>query len=134
KAIIAAAAFQFTDAAVSVDLTTFNAARIWKLYGTFACKGDATEDRPHRLSRILEAPDPINKVPRDLLELVASLALKPEPGRKAETSGSHHANGFDLERWISEHSLPVVSHGSWEKGHRWILNPCPWNPNHTNRA
>jgi hypothetical protein len=42
---------------VKVDLTVFNAARITKLYGTMACKGDNLPDRPHRRSRLLEIPD-----------------------------------------------------------------------------
>jgi len=46
----------FSDEAVVVDKTTFNAARIWKAYGTVAHKGDSTVDRPHRLARLLEAP------------------------------------------------------------------------------
>lgn len=45
---------RFSDDKVKVDLTTFNAARIWKLYGTMACKGDSTKERPHRMARILE--------------------------------------------------------------------------------
>lgn len=45
----------FDDEAVKVDRTTFNAARIWKLYGTMSCKGDDMPDRPHRMSCILEA-------------------------------------------------------------------------------
>ena len=39
---------------VVFDTTVFNAARIWKLYGTTARKGDDTPERPHRQSRILE--------------------------------------------------------------------------------
>ena len=35
---------------VSVDNTVFNMSRIWKLYGTTACKGDTTPHRPHRRS------------------------------------------------------------------------------------
>ena len=45
--------FQFGDDLVSVDLKTGNAARIWKLYGTLAAKGDDTPDRPHRPSRMV---------------------------------------------------------------------------------
>ena len=48
--------FRFDDEAVVVDTGNYNAARIWKLYGTLACKGDNALDRPHRLSRILESP------------------------------------------------------------------------------
>jgi hypothetical protein len=41
---------------VTVDPTTYNAARIWRLYGTWACKGENLPERPHRIARILEAP------------------------------------------------------------------------------
>jgi hypothetical protein len=48
---------RYSDAAVKVDVTSVNAARIWKAYGTVARKGDSIPERPHRLSRILEVPD-----------------------------------------------------------------------------
>ena len=51
-----ALSFEFGDEQVHVDTANHNAARIWKLYGTTACKGDATEERPHRVARILECP------------------------------------------------------------------------------
>jgi hypothetical protein len=56
KGVLEALAFKFSDETVEVDTTTCNAARIWKLYGTTARKGDDTEKRPHRVSRFLEAP------------------------------------------------------------------------------
>lgn len=45
---------EFGDERVKVDLKNFNAARIWKLYGTLARKGDDTPDRPHRRAHLLE--------------------------------------------------------------------------------
>jgi hypothetical protein len=42
---------------IDIDVTVYNAARICKLYGTIARKGDSTPDRPHRRSRILEVPE-----------------------------------------------------------------------------
>lgn len=53
KALVALS-FRFTDALVVVDEKNFNPARIWKLYGTVAAKGDHTPERPHRLSRLVE--------------------------------------------------------------------------------
>jgi hypothetical protein len=41
RGILEALAFRFDDDRVKVD-TTSNAARIWKLYGTTARKGDDT--------------------------------------------------------------------------------------------
>ncbi len=37
---------------VEIDLKVFNPARIWKLYGTTARKGDSIANRPHRRSYI----------------------------------------------------------------------------------
>lgn len=51
----------FSDNVVKVDVSVHNAARIWKVYGTVACKGDSTPDRPHRISRILRAPRELTK-------------------------------------------------------------------------
>ena len=56
KRALEALAFRFDDETVGIDQTVFNPARIWKLYGTPARKGDSTVDRPHRLARIVETP------------------------------------------------------------------------------
>jgi hypothetical protein len=56
KGVLETLAFTFSDETVSVDTTTCNAARIWKLYGTTARKGDDTADRPHRPSKLLKVP------------------------------------------------------------------------------
>jgi hypothetical protein len=48
---------QFSDDRVKVDLTTHNPARISKVYGTLAAKGDPHPENPHRLARLLEVPD-----------------------------------------------------------------------------
>lgn len=47
---------RYSDAVVKIDVTSANAARIWKAYGSAARKGDSVPGRPHRLSRILEVP------------------------------------------------------------------------------
>jgi hypothetical protein len=51
---------------IDIDLTVYNAARICKLYGTMARKGDSTSDRPHRRSRVLEIPARLEILRRDL--------------------------------------------------------------------
>lgn len=61
KRVLAALDFVFSDNVVSVDTGIANAARIWKLYGTTARKGDSTKDRPHRRSRLLRVPDTVQK-------------------------------------------------------------------------
>jgi len=56
--ILGGLAARFDTDHVTIDLSVFNPARICKLPGTIARKGDSTETRPHRRARILEVPDP----------------------------------------------------------------------------
>jgi len=52
KDALAAIEKQFKNKKVDIDQAVFNPARIWKLYGTTARKGDHTKARPHRRSYI----------------------------------------------------------------------------------
>ena len=51
-----------------VDTTNYNPSRICKLYGTLAQKGSNTDDRPHRMSKLIYVPDIRGKVTREQLE------------------------------------------------------------------
>lgn len=44
------------SATVKIDTSIANAARIWKLYGTLACKGAGVGDRPWRMARVVSTP------------------------------------------------------------------------------
>ena len=70
-----ALAERFSSPSVGVDRSVFNPSRICKLYGTFSRKGDHTEDRPHRLSRVVKIPEGgLQVVPLALLESLAAEA------------------------------------------------------------
>lgn len=111
--------FKFSDERVSVDTTTSNAARIWKLYGTTARKGDSTRDRPHRRSRLLKVPDERVEVGRELLRTIADAT----PGKPRQERGRllGVGEGLDVGAWIAEHGVPVRREGPWQDGHRWVL-------------
>ena len=128
-----ALALYFSDSEVKLDVGVYNAGRIWKVYGTLACKGDDLPERPHRLARLLDVPTPLEVVSRAQLEALA--ALVPDPPQAVPRSGHSSGVPFDLEQWIADHGLPVVSRGTWGSGGvRWVLNPCPWNRAHTNKS
>ncbi|HXE63190.1 MAG TPA: YfjI family protein [Bryobacteraceae bacterium] len=125
----------FSDDAVTVDLAAATAARGTKLYGTMACKGDSTPDRPHRRSRIAHVPKAITAVPRDLLQALADIVPEPEPiTRPNRYYGGAPRPEFDLEEWISRHGLPVKRVCDWKGGRKWILNPCPWSETHADNG
>lgn len=125
-----AVAFNLGDESVEVDLKTGNAARIWKVFGTLAAKGDSTPDRPHRFAQVLDVPAEMEVVPPELLEALAASVPTP-PVAKTKPAGRGE---FDLESWIGEKGLPVVRSGAWNGGKRWVLSPCPWNADHTDNA
>jgi hypothetical protein len=125
-----AIAARFDDPAVTIDQKVFNPARIWRLYGTPARKGDCTPDRPHRLSRIIEAPSLLEVVPAELLEKLAAGA----PRQGARERRQSPAGSFDIERWIYEHKLEVRGPELWQGGRRWVFKACPWNSAHTDRS
>ncbi len=127
--VLAGLAGRFDDARVTVDQKVFNPARIWKLYGTVAAKGDNTAERPHRVARILDAPGEMRCVPREVLAGVAQ-GVEPQRTQRAQVEN------FDLRRWIEIHRAPVGDERPWGNmgGRRWEFPECPWNPNHLSSA
>lgn len=130
--VLEALSFKFSDGRVKVDTSTKNASRISRLYGTTNRKGDSTQDRPHRVSKLLKVPEKRVEVSREQLQAVA--ASKPETP-KPERKGLHTKPGaqFDFDAWISEHVIPVKREGPWQDGYRWVLEECIWN-GHTDNA
>ena len=70
KSCLVSLAAKFDDDTVKVDTAVYNAARIVKAYGSMASKGDSTEDRPHRIARLLIKPEklePVTVVPTEFI-------------------------------------------------------------------
>jgi hypothetical protein len=132
KRCLEALALRFSDSQVVVDLTTFNAAQIWKVYGTKACKGDATPERPHRMARLLEVPEKIEIVSVNLLKKLAALA--PEEPKREQSYGGNGREPFDIDSFIARAGLEVAFADAWQGGRKWILKSCPWNSDHQNRS
>ncbi len=80
-----------SDDRVAIDTSLANAARIIKLYGTMARKGDHTDARPHRWSRVLEAPDRLEVVPIELLEALAAEYQPQSPPPRPTANGQPRA-------------------------------------------
>lgn len=125
---------RFDDDGVLLDTSVFNAARITKLYGTVATKGDHTPLTPHRPSRIVSNPGRGNPItPEQLRALHPEQPAATAPTRQAlpPRSGGptvHHV--FDLEGDF----LPRLGIGYTKDLHqgreRFKLDHCPFNPEH----
>ena len=132
QACLKAMSARFSTTAVNVDTSVGNAARISKVYGTMACKGPNTLDRPHRFARIVEAPAILEAVPVELLEALAEVSAAPPPPPR--TPAKTTSTPFDVDRYLHEHRVGVKRDEPYEcedgPGHRWILNECPFDPDH----
>lgn len=114
-----------------IDQTVYNPSRICKLYGTLVCKGDDTENRPHRMARILKVPESLDSVPRALLEAMAAYT----PASPVSSGKSTTARSFDLATWIQKHQLDVIGPRPWKTGgQKWVFKVCPWNAEHTDKS
>lgn len=136
---------------VKIDVTVHNPARIWRLPGTYNCKGDPVEDRPHRLAKIIALPDKIECV---TLRQLADACGVPEEKNitlpEASKTGADLRNvlgsvnledyqreektPFQIDEWIARH-CPEIGHAQeWNGGRKWVFRVCPFNPEHKNAS
>jgi hypothetical protein len=117
---------------IMVDTSVFNAARVWKLYGTMARKGSDIRDRPHRLSTIIEAPERLTPVPFELLHALADMAPPPpEPTTRTARSLWNGDRTIDAARRLADCGIEVIGTKGWKGGTLYKLAHCPWNPDYT---
>ena len=128
---LAALSKKYDSDNVHVDQTVFNPARIGRLPGTVNRKGDDTTDRPHRIARILSAPEKFELVPVELLERLAG----PVAEAKATKANAKAAAWSQqaVQKFIDD-ELADCSPGApteYDGGTKWILEECPFDPSHT---
>ena len=118
----------FSNSAVTVDTANFNAARIWKMYGTVSRKGDHTQDRPHRKSLVLSCADQVEVVDNAALRQLAD-AL---PCAPPEIKG--YKKAIDLRDWLTNHGLGVAMEKPYQGGTLFVLDECPFSGAHRDGA
>ena len=128
--------FQDTDTPCKLDGTIYNPARILKLYGTIACKGDNTEDRPHRQSKVW-LPETVERVSFDDLE---KAILGKVPKRDTATSvpkdtppkqplNASKGKNEALEPYLKRHNVEWTHDKDTQNGTVYYLT-CPFDANH----
>lgn len=120
---------ELSDDQIKIDRAVFNAARIWKLYGTVGRKGENLPERPHRLARILHVPAELEIL---LPEHIAAV-IKPKEQPKAPAPAGDRpraGDSFDLGAWIARHGIETRGPFAHNGGSKWILDACPFNPEH----
>lgn len=139
---------KFSNKVVKVDTSTYNAARITKLYGTIACKGDNTESRPHRRSCIISAPEILennsvelirgiialcNPISKENKKNVSSPVSSNIINAESNTPSSEHSQ-INIREFCEAHEIAISHEKTWCDGICYILATCPWNPDHTDKS
>jgi len=127
KAVLAGLAARFDTATVKLDKAVYNAARITKLYGTVATKGDSTPAAPHRLSKIVVAPARGAVVTVDQLRAAAPVPTV-NPKRQTRDPGTRRTR-FDLDDFLGRLGIDY-EHDTHEGRDRYRLARCPFNEEH----
>jgi len=129
--------YLYSDEGFTVDTTSANPARILRVPGTTNAKGDEVGDMRHRMSRILEAPESFEFIPRVLLEALAGML--PEQEGATQNAQKTDGKGFDPVAYCQAHNLQVHHTKSWTdprgiKCTMAVMEQCVFNPDHHKSA
>ena len=117
----------FGNEKVKVDCANFNPSRVCKLYGTLAQKGKSTEERPHRMSKIISTDSEYK--PTDVQYLEKLCEVIPKEPEKPQRYNNYKPSEFDLEDWLFKYGLNYrkVSETEYDK---YVLDECPFDSSH----
>ncbi len=126
--VLSVLAERFGDDVVEVDQSVHNAARIAKIPGTWARKGDNLPDRPHRQSRVIDRPDVFGTAvvaEEQLAALVGEFKSSPAP----QSVATALSGAFDLEAFLVQHMRVKRGPEPHDGALRWIVD-CPFDSSH----
>ena len=124
-------ASNFTDESVKIDTVLHDANRILRLSGTYGRKGRSTNERPHRLSKILSAPKDFVRMKREQIDSFnMKYAIKVEQAQRRQFNGIPNEQ-FNLRSFIAKYGIKVskeipISGG----GTKYVLEECPFDAQH----
>ncbi len=137
---------KFNTSQVKIDTTVFDPSRITKAYGSLACKGENTVERPHRISTLRKISLAGGKIPVRLEQLQA-LAADVLP-KDSQSTGKNIIKAKNLSYacagsaitpekmeecldYFDVHFKPAQRNKENTKW-IWLLEePCPFNEEHT---
>lgn len=129
KRFLNALSMLFSDEYVDCDCAVFNAARISRLPGSYSCKGSNNDpQRPQRLCRFIKVPDEVKVNAREYFEKIAN--MYPEEDERPSRGNNYSVGSFDLDAFLTKHNIGVKKVESVVGGKKYILEQCPWNPDH----
>ena len=130
KAFLEILSNNFTDENVKIDIVLHDANRILRLSGSYGRKGRSTDDRPHRLAKILSTPKEIVRMGvSQIKSFNDKYQIKVEQPQRRFNSGNHEE--FNLREFIKKYGIEIakevpISGG----GTKFVLAHCPFDEGH----
>lgn len=123
---------KFATEELDVDRSVSNASRIWKVYGSTACKGTDTVDRPHRKACIISEPPEVQLTTYQQLQAFVAEYAEKKKAAPIPNINTENSVKFDIDDFIKRNNLKISHTKSNPDGSNVIvLSECPWNPNHS---
>ena len=121
----------FDDANCKIDSVVFNNSRISRLPGTWNRKGSKdSKERPQRICRFLNIPDEVRVNEKEFFEKVAKLLPKEEVASEENNYRPINYKEFNLQEFFDKYHIEVLKETRIDRGTRYILKECPFDPTH----
>lgn len=134
RRVLAAIADHFDDALITIDRSVHNPARITKIIGTMARKGDdlpageGIAARPHRRSKLINVPEEPCVVPTEALEALVESAKPPPPPSPPDQIERFPATPEGVRVWLEQRGVPVKGVRRNGTKSMLLLERCPIDP------
>ena len=130
KKFLKVLSLMFSDEHVEIDEKVFNAARISKLPGTWAMKGDNSPTRPWRVAQIVSVPRYTQPTEFAYFKKIAD--LYPNEDTRPNRYNNYSTEKFDLVSFLNNHGIGYRVERVVD-GTKYILDHCPFNDQHKHK-
>lgn len=121
----------FDDANCKIDSVVYNNSRISRLPGTWNRKGSkSSKERPQRICRFLSIPDEVKITEKEFFQKVVALLPKEEAPSKENNFRPINYKEFNLQEFFDKYHIEVLKETRIDRGTRYILKECPFDPAH----
>lgn len=120
----------FTDENVKIDTVLHDANRILRLSGTYGRKGRSSDERPHRLAKILSVPSKLERMNiSDILQFNKKYTINVEQPKRYYNGTP--SDDFNLREFIQKYGIEIAKEIPLSGGGtKFILAHCPFDEGH----
>ena len=121
---------RFSDEKVKIDVVLHDANRIIRLPGSYGRKGRSTDERPHRMAKILYAPKVERRMTQSEIDSFNE-KYKITIQQPIQRYNSNNQEKFDLRNFIQENHIEITKEIPLNGGGtKYILKECPFDSSH----